>query len=40
MGWERKRGKIEEIQPGAPARRTPVSGQIGSLELLPSIRYC
>jgi len=41
MGWERKRGKIEEfnrILRGATD--TSFHAQVGSLELLPSIRYC
>jgi cyclic beta-1,2-glucan synthetase len=41
MGWERKRGKIEEFN--ALLRGATDTGyviQLGALELLPSVRYC
>ena len=41
MGWERKRGKIEEFNRllrGSTA--TSFSVQVGSLDILPSVRYC
>ena len=41
MGWERKRGKLEEFSRllrGAPD--TSFSTQVGALEVLPLIRYC
>ena len=41
MGWERKRGKIEEFNRLLRgAADTSFSTQIGRLDLLPSIRYC
>jgi len=41
MGWERKRGKIEEFNRVLRgATDTTFQVQVGSLELLPSIRYC
>ena len=41
MGWERKRGKIEEFNRLLRgATDTSFSTQVGALELLPSIRYC
>ena len=41
MGWERKRGKIEEFNRVLRgATDTSFQVQIGSLDLLPSIRYC
>ena len=41
MGWERKRGKIEEFNRLLRgATDTTFHVQIGSLDLLPSIRYC
>ncbi|MGH9482115.1 MAG: glucoamylase family protein, partial [Terriglobales bacterium] len=41
MGWERKRGKIEEFNRLLRgAADTSFSTQIGVLELLPSVRYC
>jgi cyclic beta-1,2-glucan synthetase len=41
MGWERKRGKIEEFNRllrGSKEMHFPV--QVGSLDILPSVRYC
>jgi cyclic beta-1,2-glucan synthetase len=41
MGWERKRGKIEEFNRllrGAPD--TSFTVQVGELSVLPSVRYC
>ncbi|MDQ3069387.1 MAG: carbohydrate-binding protein [Acidobacteriota bacterium] len=41
MGWERKRGKIEEVNRllrGSAG--TSFTTQIGNLEVLPSVRYC
>jgi cyclic beta-1,2-glucan synthetase len=41
MGWERKRGKIEEFNALlGGATDTGYVIQIGSLDILPSIRYC
>ena len=41
MGWERKRGKIEEFNRLLRgATDTSFSTQVGRLDLLPSIRYC
>ena len=41
IGWERKRGKIEEFNRLLRgATDTSFSTQVGALELLPSIRYC
>ena len=41
MGWERKRGKIEEFNGLLRgATDTSFSTQIGDLALLPSVRYC
>ena len=41
MGWERKRGKIEEFNRLLRgATDTSYSVQLGALEILPSIRYC
>jgi cyclic beta-1,2-glucan synthetase len=41
MGWERKRGKIEEFNRLLRgATNTSYSVQLGALEVLPSIRYC
>ncbi|MEO7271306.1 MAG: glucoamylase family protein [Vicinamibacterales bacterium] len=41
MGWERKRGKIEEFNRLLRgATDTSFSTQVGALDLLPSIRYC
>jgi cyclic beta-1,2-glucan synthetase len=41
MGWERKRGKIEEFNRLLRgATDTSFSTQIGALEVLPSVRYC
>ncbi len=41
MGWERKRGKIEEFNRLLRgATETSFSTQVGVLELLPSVRYC
>ena len=41
MGWERKRGKIEEFNRLLRgATDTSFSTQIGRLDILPSVRYC
>src|SRR5439155_1524459 len=41
IGWERKRGKIEEFNRLLRgATDTTFSTQVGSLDVLPSIRYC
>jgi cyclic beta-1,2-glucan synthetase len=41
MGWERKRGKIEEFNRLLRgSKETSFSVQVGSLEILPSVRYC
>ncbi len=41
IGWERKRGKIEEFNRLLRgATDTTFSTQVGNLEVLPSIRYC
>ena len=41
MGWERKRGKIEEFNRLLRgASDTSFSVQLGELSLLPSVRYC
>ena len=41
MGWERKRGKIEEFNRLLRgATDTSFSTQVGRVDLLPSIRYC
>jgi len=41
IGWERKRGKIEEFNRLLRgATDTTFSTQVGALDLLPSIRYC
>ena len=41
MGWERKRGKIEEFNRLLRgATDTSFSVQVGALDVLPSIRYC
>jgi cyclic beta-1,2-glucan synthetase len=41
MGWERKRGKIEEFNRLLRgARDTSFAHQIGDLAVLPSVRYC
>jgi cyclic beta-1,2-glucan synthetase len=41
MGWERKRGKIEEFNRLLRgATDTSFSAQVGQLDLLPSVRYC
>src|SRR5258707_11214478 len=41
MGWERKRGKIEEFNRLLRgASDTSFGVQIGRLDLLPSVRYC
>ena len=41
MGWERKRGKIEEFNRLLRgAADTSFSTQVGALDVLPSIRYC
>ena len=41
MGWERKRGKIEEFNHLLRGSKdTSFNVQVGTLELLPSVRYC
>ena len=41
MGWERKRGKIEEFNRLLRgATDTSFSVQVGALDVLPSVRYC
>ncbi len=41
MGWERKRGKLEEFNRLLRgARDTSFSTQVGALDVLPQIRYC
>ncbi|HUG53050.1 MAG TPA: glucoamylase family protein, partial [Vicinamibacteria bacterium] len=41
MGWERKRGKIEEFNRLLRgATDTSYSVQLGALEILPAVRYC
>jgi cyclic beta-1,2-glucan synthetase len=41
MGWERKRGKIEEFNRLLRgATDTSFSTQVGELDVLPSVRYC
>ena len=41
MGWERKRGKIEEFNRLLRgASDTGFSVQVGELGILPSVRYC
>ena len=41
IGWERKRGKIEEFNRLLRgATDTSFSTQVGALEVLPSVRYC
>ena len=41
MGWERKRGKIEEFNRLLRgASDTSFSVQVGDLDILPSVRYC
>ena len=41
MGWERKRGKIEEFNRLLRgASDTSFSVQVGELAILPSVRYC
>ena len=41
IGWERKRGKIEEFNRLLRgARDTSFSTQVGNLDVLPSVRYC
>jgi cyclic beta-1,2-glucan synthetase len=41
MGWERKRGKIEEFNRLLRgAADTSFSAQVGDLSILPSVRYC
>ena len=41
MGWERKRGKIEEFNRLLRgATDTSYTVQLGALEILPSVRYC
>ena len=41
IGWERKRGKIEEFNRLLRgATDTSFSTQVGDLEVLPSVRYC
>ncbi|HVS02433.1 MAG TPA: carbohydrate-binding protein, partial [Thermoanaerobaculia bacterium] len=41
MGWERKRGKLEELNRLLRgATDTSIELQVGALELLPRVRYC
>ena len=41
MGWERKRGKIEEFNHLLRgAKDTSFTVQLGTIEILPSVRYC
>ena len=41
MGWERKRGKIEEFNRLLRgAHDTSFTVQVGELDILPSVRYC
>jgi cyclic beta-1,2-glucan synthetase len=41
MGWERKRGKIDEFNRLLRgARDTTFTTQVGELDVLPSVRYC
>ncbi|HSF99991.1 MAG TPA: glucoamylase family protein [Vicinamibacterales bacterium] len=41
MGWERKRGKIEEFNRLLRgARDTTFTTQVGAVDLLPGVRYC
>jgi cyclic beta-1,2-glucan synthetase len=43
MGWERKRGKIEEFNRllrGATAHETTFTTRVGELDVLPGVRYC
>ncbi len=41
MGWERKRGKIEEFNRLLRgARDTTFTTQVGAVEVLPGVRYC
>ena len=41
MGWERKRGKIEEFNRLLRgARDTTFATSVGDLAILPSVRYC
>lgn len=41
MGWERKRGKLEELNRLLRgATDTTIEWQVGALELLPGVRYC
>ena len=41
MGWERKRGKIEEFNRLLRgATDTSFTVQVGELTILPSVRYC
>ena len=41
MGWERKRGKIEEFNRLLRgAADTSFTTQVGELDVLPSVRYC
>jgi len=41
MGWERKRGKIEEFNRLLQgSRETTFTTQVGALDLLPAVRYC
>ncbi|HUL71931.1 MAG TPA: glucoamylase family protein, partial [Vicinamibacterales bacterium] len=41
MGWERKRGKIEEFNRRLRgARNTSFAVEVGSVDVLPAVRYC
>ncbi len=40
MGWERKRGKLEEFNRLVRGKTTSFTVQIGDLAVLPSVRYC
>jgi cyclic beta-1,2-glucan synthetase len=41
MGWERKRGKLEELNRLLRGKTdTSIELQVGALELLPRVRYC
>ena len=41
MGWERKRGKIEEFNRRLRgATDTSYVVEVGAIDLLPSVRYC
>ncbi len=40
MGWERKRGKLDEFNRLLRGASTSFSTQLGPLDLLPAVRYC